>query len=116
VALGGGWGWTLFGCVWFLAAVGVILNTVAHGRWRWLSITLYLAMGWLVVVAIKPLFAALDTGELVLVTAGGLLYTVGLVFYAWQKLPYAHAVWHVFVLAASVLHYLAVLLAVGIAP
>jgi hemolysin III len=116
VALGGGWGWTLFGCVWFLAAVGVILNTVAHGRWRWLSITLYLAMGWLVVVAIKPLVAALDIRELALVTSGGVLYTAGLVFYAWKKLPYAHAVWHVFVLAASVLHYLAVLFAVGLAP
>jgi hemolysin III len=115
VALGGGWGWTLFGCVWFLAAVGVILNTVAHGRWRWLSMTLYLGMGWLVVVAIKPLVAALDIRELVLVAAGGLLYTAGLVFYAWKKLPYAHAVWHVFVLAASVLHYLAVLFAVGLA-
>ena len=116
VALGGGWGWTLFGCVWFLAAVGVVLNTVAHGRWRWLSITLYLAMGWLVVVAIKPLVAALDTRELVLVAAGGVLYTFGLVFYGSKKLPYAHAVWHVFVLAASVLHYLAVLFAVGMTP
>jgi hemolysin III len=115
VALGGGWGWTLFGCVWFLAAVGVLLNTLAHGRWRWLSITLYLAMGWLVVVAIKPLVAALDGRELALVVAGGLLYTGGLVFYAWKRLPYGHAVWHLFVLAGSVLHYLAVLFAVGMA-
>jgi hemolysin III len=115
VALGGGWGWTLFGCVWFLAAVGVLLNTLAHGRWRWLSITLYLAMGWLVVVAIKPLVAALDGCELALVVAGGLLYTGGLVFYAWKRLPYGHAVWHLFVLAGSVLHYLAVLFAVGMA-
>ncbi len=113
VALGGGWGWTLFGSVWLLAAVGVLLNTLAHGRWRWLSISLYLAMGWLVVVAIQPLVAALDGRELALVVAGGLLYTGGLAFYAWKRLPYGHAVWHLFVLAGSVLHYLAVLFAVG---
>lgn len=114
ITLGGGWGWTLFGSVWFLATVGILLNTLAHGRWRWLSITLYVTMGWLVVVAIKPLVAALDTGTLVLVVAGGLAYTLGLGFYGWKRLPYAHSVWHVFVLAGSVLHYLAVLFAVGL--
>lgn len=114
VALGGAWGWTLFGCVWFLAVVGVLLNTLAHNRWRWLSITLYLAMGWLVVVAIKPLVAALTPSALALVVIGGLAYTGGLAFYGWKKLPYSHAVWHVFVLAGSVLHYFAVLFAVGI--
>ncbi len=114
VALGGRWGWWLFGSVWFLAVIGILLSTIAHGRWRWLSITLYLAMGWLVVVAIKPLTAALDTTALVLVVLGGLAYTGGLIFYAWKKLPYSHAIWHVFVLAGSVLHYFAVLLAVAI--
>jgi hemolysin III len=114
VALGGGWGWALFGCVWFLAVVGVLLNTLAHGRWRWLSITLYLAMGWLVVVAIKPLVVALTTPALVLVVAGGLAYTLGLTFYGWKKLPYSHAVWHVFVLVGSVTHFLAVLFAVAL--
>ena len=114
VALGGRWGWSLFGSIWFLALVGILLNTVAHGRWRWLSITLYVTMGWLVVVAIKPLMAALDTRTLTLVVAGGLAYTLGLVFYGWKKLPYSHAVWHLFVLAGSVLHYFAVLFAVGL--
>ena len=113
VALGGGWGWSLFGSIWFLAVVGILLSTVAHGRWRWLSVTLYVTMGWLVVIAIKPLVAALDTPALVLVVLGGLAYTGGLVFYAWKRLPYSHAVWHVFVLAGSVLHYFAVLLAVA---
>ncbi len=113
VALGGAWGWTLFGCVWFLAVVGVLLNTLAHGRWRWFSITLYLAMGWIVVVAIKPLVAALTPSALALVVIGGLAYTGGLAFYGWKKLPYSHAVWHVFVLAGSVLHYFAVLFSVG---
>ena len=114
VALGGGWGWSIFGAVWFLATVGVLLNTLAHGRWRWLSITLYLGMGWLVVVAIKPLIAALQPVQLWLVVAGGLAYTFGLAFYALKRLPYAHSVWHVFVLAGSVLHYLAVLFTVAI--
>jgi len=114
VSLGGGWGWALFGSVWFLATVGVLLNTLAHGRWRWLSITLYVTMGWLVVVAIKPLVASLETSSLVLVVAGGLAYTLGLFFYGWKRLPYAHSIWHVFVLVGSVLHYLAVLLEVGL--
>jgi len=114
VAIGGAWGWTLFGCVWGLALIGVLLSTLAHGRWRWLSMTLYLTMGWLVVVAIKPLVTALATPALVLIVIGGLAYTGGLAFYAWRRLPYAHAVWHVFVLAGSALHYVAVLIAVGL--
>lgn len=115
VAIGGAWGWSLFGTVWLLAAIGVLLNTIAHGRWRWLSIVLYVTMGWLVVIAIRPLLEAVSTGELILVICGGVAYTVGLAFYGWRRLPYGHAVWHLFVVAGSVLHYLAVLFAVGVA-
>ena len=114
VAVGGGWGWSLFGSIWFLALVGVLLNTIAHNRWRWLSIVLYVTMGWLVVIAIRPLVASVSTGVLVLIVAGGLAYTLGLAFYGWRRLPYGHAVWHAFVLAGSVLHYLAVFFEVGI--
>jgi hemolysin III len=114
VAVGGPWGWSLFGAIWFLAALGVLLNTVAHGRWRWLSITLYVTMGWLVVIAIRPLVASVSTGVLGLIVGGGIAYTAGLAFYGWRSLPYGHAVWHVFVLAGSVFHYLAVLFAVGV--
>jgi hemolysin III len=114
VAVGGPWGWSLFGAIWALAAIGVLLNTFAHGRWRWLSISLYVSMGWLVVIAIRPLVASVTAGVLVLIVAGGLSYTLGLVFYSWRRLPYGHAVWHLFVLAGSVLHYLAVLFAVGL--
>jgi len=113
VALGGTWGWSLFGSVWFLAVVGLLLSTVAHGRWRWLSITLYVVMGWLAVVAIKPMLTSLDRQTMILLVAGGLAYTLGLVFFGWKRLPYSHAIWHVFVLAGSVLHYFAVLLAVA---
>jgi hemolysin III len=114
VAVGGPWGWSLFGAIWALAAVGVLLNTIAHGRWRWLSITLYVSMGWMVVIAIRPLMAAVSTGVLALIVAGGLAYTLGLSFYGWRRLPYGHAVWHLFVLAGSVLHYLAILFSVGV--
>jgi len=115
VAVGGPWGWSIFATIWALAAIGVLLNTIAHGRWRWLSITLYVTMGWLVVIAIRPLVTAVGGGALVLIVAGGLAYTLGLTFYGWRRLPYGHAVWHVFVLAGSVLHYLAVFFEVGIA-
>lgn len=115
VAVGGPWGWSLFGAIWSLAAIGVLLNSLAPGRWRWASITLYVTMGWLVVIAIRPLVAAVSTGVLVLIVAGGLAYTLGLAFYGWRRLPYGHAVWHLFVLAGSVFHYLAVVFAVGIA-
>jgi hemolysin III len=115
VAIGGVWGWSLFGIVWSLAAIGVLLNTLAHGRWRWLSLVLYVTMGWLVVIAIGPLLEAFNTGQLLLVICGGLAYTVGLAFYGWRRLPYGHAVWHLFVVAGSTLHYLAVLFAVGVA-
>jgi hemolysin III len=114
VAVGGIWGWSLFGAVWVLATIGVLLNTIARDRWRWLSIALYVTMGWLVVIAIEPLVVAVDTRVLVLIVAGGLAYTLGLTFYGWRRLPYGHSVWHIFVLAGSVLHYLAVLFAVAV--
>ena len=84
VAVGGPWGWSLFGAIWLLATTGVLFNTIAHGRWRWLSITLYVTMGWLVVIAIRPLVAAVTIGVLWLIVAGGLSYTAGLVFYGWR--------------------------------
>lgn len=114
VAVGGPWGWSLFGAIWLLALIGVLLNTIAHGKWRWLSIILYVSMGWMVVIAFRPLVAAVSPGVLGLVIAGGLAYTVGLAFYGWRRLRYGHAVWHLFVLAGSVLHYLAIVFAVGV--
>lgn len=110
VSLRGPWGWSLFGTVWGLAVAGIVLALAFPGRLRALSLVLYVAMGWVVVVAVKPLLAALPTGGLVLLLLGGLAYTGGLAFYAWRRLPYGHAVWHLFVLAGTVLHFLAVLL------
>ena len=108
VSLRGPWGWGLFAFVWTLAIAGVVFKIYFTGRFEKLSLAIYIAMGWAAVVAIKPLIVALDTGGLALLAAGGLTYTGGVVFYAWDSLRYHHAIWHLFVLAGSVLHYFAV--------
>ena len=108
VTLRGPWGWSLFGVVWGLAVAGVTLKFWLAGRFRLISTLIYLAMGWLVLVAIKPLVAALPAGGLQLLIAGGLCYTGGAAFYLWKRLPYHHAIWHVFVLAGSACHWAAV--------
>ncbi len=110
VTLRGPWGWSLFGVVWGLAIIGVTLKFWLAGRFRLISTLIYLAMGWLVLVALKPLMAALPAGGFRLLVAGGLCYTGGAVFYLWKRLPYHHAVWHLFVLAGSVCHWAAVFL------
>lgn len=103
-------GWWLFGIVWGLAVIGIATEAFWAYRPRWLSAAVYLGMGWLVIVAIRPVVANLDTAGLWLLVAGGLAYTVGTIFYVMKKIPYMHAVWHVWVLAGSVLHFLAILL------
>jgi hemolysin III len=109
VNLRGGWGWALFGVVWGLAVLGIVLEAVAKQRVRVLSVILYLGLGWLVAIAVKPLMQSVEPGGLVLLVAGGLAYSVGVVFYGWKRLPYHHAVWHVFVMAGSLSHFFAVL-------
>lgn len=113
ISLRGPWGWTLFAMIWGLALLGIVLKVTAMGRFRGLSLALYLGMGWLVVVALKPLIAAVGQGGLLLLVLGGLSYTLGVAFYVWRRLPYHHAVWHVFVLAGSVFHFFAILLYVA---
>lgn len=109
IALPGRWGWSLFAAVWTLAALGSVLEFGALRRFRRLSVLLYIGMGWIGMIAFKPLMAHLQTGGMLLLVAGGLAYTLGVPFYLWRRLPYHHSVWHCFVLAGSVLHYLAVL-------
>jgi len=108
VTLRGPWGWSLFGVVWGLAVVGVALKFWLAGRYRVVSTLIYVAMGWLVLIAIKPLVAALPVGGMRLLVAGGLCYTGGAVFYLWKRLPYHHAIWHLFVLGGSICHWAAV--------
>jgi len=109
VNLRGGWGWTLFGLVWGLAALGILFKIFFVGRFPTASTAVYLLMGWLAVIAIKPLLTLVPSGGLLWLLAGGLAYSAGVVFYAWEKMPYNHAVWHVFVLTGSICHYFAVL-------
>jgi hemolysin III len=108
VSLRGPWGWTMFGLIWGLAVTGILLNVFFFGRLGFISTILYLLMGWLVVIAIKPVMDAVSVRGLVWLVAGGLSYTVGVVFYAWHRLPYAHPIWHLFVLAGSIFHYFAI--------
>jgi hemolysin III len=108
--LRGTWGWTLLGAVWAFAAIGVALKAFNKASDPILSTSLYLLMGWLVVVAAEPLMAGLSTPTLLLLIVGGLAYTVGVIFYALDsRLPFGHLVWHAFVMTGTACHYFAVL-------
>ncbi len=109
VSLRGGWGWTLLAVVWGLAILGIVLQVTIPARARRVSVAIYLVMGWLVVIAIEPLVQSLHSQGLALLILSGLAYTLGVVFYAWRRLPYNHAVWHCFVLAGSACHFSCVL-------
>jgi len=109
VSLPAPWSWTIFSIIWGLALAGTLLKVVMTGRLRILGPLLYLAMGWLIVLAYRPLTEALSPQGIRWLLAGGLAYSAGLIFFAWTKLPYNHAVWHVFVLVGSACHYFAVL-------
>jgi hemolysin III len=108
--LRGGWGWSLFGIEWGLAIIGVMMTMFIHPPIGWLSLLLYLSMGWLILIALRPLRAHLAPRGLMLLVAGGVAYTIGVIFYVHDDLPYYHAVWHTFVLTGSICHYFAVLL------
>ena len=108
VAMRGGWGWSLFGVIWGLAVLGIVLKLFFTGRYKLLSTATYIGMGWLVLVAIIPLVQALTPTALGWLIAGGVLYTAGTIFYHNERVPYSHAVWHLFVLAGSICHFAAV--------
>ncbi len=110
ITLRGPWGWTLFGLVWGLAVGGTLFEIFLQGRFKKLSLLLYLCLGWLAVVAIKPLLTSLPTGGLLLLLAGGLAYSGGAAFYSWRSLRYHHAIWHAFVLLGSLSHFFCILL------
>lgn len=109
VLLHGVLGWTVFGVVWGLAVIGVTFQIFFVKRFKVLSTICYLVMGWLMVIFIKPLVLALPTMGLFWLIAGGLFYTVGALFYLYRWFPYNHAVWHLFVLAGSISHFITVL-------
>jgi hemolysin III len=107
--LHGTWGWTLFGLVWGLALAGVVLTAAGGVRYPKLTTCLYLAMGWLILIAVKPLWLRMPSWGLFWVFAGGIAYTVGVVFYAAKRVRYSHFVWHLFVIAGTACHFIAVL-------
>lgn len=113
VTLRGGWGWSLFGVTWGIALAGVIFKLFWAGRFRLLSTLLYIAMGWLVMIAIVPLVRAVSHETLALLFAGGISYTAGTLFYHNRRIPYAHAIWHLFVLGGSAFHYWAIIQVIG---
>ena len=107
--LRGPWGWTLFGVVWALAVIGLVFTSLGGIKHKFLSISLYLGMGWAVVVALRPLWLALPGAGLAWLVGGGIAYTVGVAFYAARRMPYAHFIWHLFVMLGTACHFFAVL-------
>ena len=113
VTLRGALGWTLFGIVWGAAVLGIVLNSIDLERFKKLSMVCYVAMGWVIILAIKPMKDGLSSLSLTFLLIGGLFYTVGIVFYAVKKVKYFHSVWHLFTVAGSIFHFFSVLTAVG---
>ena len=114
ITLHGPWGWSLFGVVWGLAAAGILQESLPGKKTRRLSLVIYLAMGWVALLAIMPLVEALGWAGFAWVAAGGVIYTVGIIFYLYDtKFTHWHGIWHLFVLAGSAVHYFAILLYVA---
>ncbi len=110
VTLRGVTGWVLFGILWGLAAVGIVFDSIMLEKFRKIEMLLYVGMGWCIIFASRALIASLARGGLILLFTGGVLYTVGIIFYALKKVKYMHSIWHIFVLAGSILHYFSIYL------
>ncbi len=109
ISMRGPWGWTLFGLIWTLALGGIILKVFFFERFKILSVLFYIGMGWLAVIAVKPLLEMVPTAVNLWLLIGGIFYTVGVVFYLTKKIPFQHGIWHLFVLGGSVSHFLGML-------
>ncbi len=110
ISLRGPWGWTLFGLVWGIALIGILMKAFFFHKTQVVSVILYIVMGLLILMAIKPLLLAVPISMLFLIVAGGLFYLLGLFFFLAPKIPYHHTIWHLFVLGGSITHFLAILL------
>lgn len=111
VPLRGAFGWTLFGIVWGAAILGIVFNSINLEKFRKPSVVCYVLMGWVIIIAIKPMLGTLPRLSLVFLLIGGIFYTVGIIFYALKKIKWFHSVWHLFTVAGSIFHYFSVLLA-----
>lgn len=105
LALSGGPDWFLLTTIWGLALIGIVLQVAAAGRFEWLRIALYVAMGWLVIAWAEPVISSIGWSGSILLLIGGIAYTGGLAFYAWDRLPFNHSIWHLFVLTGSMSHF-----------
>lgn len=108
IVIKGALGWSIFAAVWILTILGIVFKAFFVNRFKIISTLTYILMGWLIILAIKPLFQNLPEGGIVWLVAGGLSYTSGTIFYMWKKLPFNHAIWHLFVLAGSICHFMSV--------
>ncbi len=109
ISIRGAWGWSMFGVIWSMATAGVILKLFFVDRYEPISVGIYILMGWLMLVGAKPLFGSIPLGGICWLFAGGISYTGGVIFFLWDRLPFNHAIWHLFVIAGSVCHFFAVL-------
>jgi len=112
--LRGVWGWTMFGIIWALAIAGAIIRSIYLHRFRKVMVVLYLLMGWMFIFAGKQIYLSLPPTSLNFLLWGGIAYSVGVIFYMWRKLPYSHGIWHLFVLAGSMLHFFAIYYSVSL--
>ncbi|MBN2395476.1 MAG: hemolysin III family protein [Candidatus Atribacteria bacterium] len=110
IPLRGAWGWTLFGLVWGIALMGIIIKFLFFEKTKMISLILYILMGWLIVIAIKPLIASIPMGMFLWIVLGGLSYSIGILFFIAKKIPYHHSIWHLFVLGGSITHFLGIVL------
>jgi hemolysin III len=107
-------GWTIFGCIWGAAVFGIVMSSISLEKFRKISTFCYIVMGWGIIFAIKPMMQGMSMFSLVTLIVGGVLYSLGVIFYAKKKIRYMHSVWHLFVVGGSVLHYFSVLYAIGL--
>lgn len=107
-------GWTIFGCIWGAAVLGIVFSSISLEKFSKFSTICYVLMGWGIILAIKPLYLALSKFSLITLIAGGLCYSLGVIFYKKHSIRYFHSIWHLFVIAGSILHYFSVLYAIGV--
>ncbi len=109
VTLQGAWGWTLFGLIWAFAVAGIVVTVFLINKLKWVALVIYVIMGWLVIIAVKPMITNMPFAGLMWLLMGGIFYTGGIIFYIWDNLPYNHAIWHIFVMMGTISHFFCIL-------
>lgn len=110
VTLRGPWGWTLFGLIWTLALLGIIIKVASARHFPKTESAIYIGMGWLIIIVLKPLLEVAPLGLFIGLLIGGLCYTLGVIFFLWRSLPFHHTIWHLFVVSGSIAHFFTILL------